>query len=384
MTSRAATIAAADSPRAPAIVAVDSRRLLGRFIELPFELYRRDPHWVPPLRRDEWRRFDASHNAFLEHARIDLWLAERHGVSVGRVAAIHDRRHDERFGERTGWFGFFEAADADTAAALLGRVEQWARDQGLDRVRGPANPSLNESAGLLVDGFGPPYVLMPYNPPSYASFVEAAGYARAKDLFAWEIDMTAPLSERVVRVAERVRDRHGITIRPADLRRFRDELQTLKQIYRTAWEDNWGFVPPTDAEIDQLAVELRPIADAELVLFAEMRGEPVGCAVAIPDLNQVLARMRGSLWPFGVLHFLRRRQIVHRARMLLLGVVPEARRLGLYPLLMVEAHRRAVARGYTRGEVGWTLEDNDLVNAGIAAAGGRRYRTYRLYEKPLR
>jgi GNAT superfamily N-acetyltransferase len=368
---------------ATTVVEVDSGRLLRRFIDLPFDLYRHDPHWVPPLRRDERRRFDPAHNPFLQHARMQLWLAERSGRTVGRVAAIHDRLHDQRFAERTAWFGFFEAADAATAAALLGRVEQWAREVGLDRVRGPANPSLNESAGLLVDGFGPPYVLMPYNPPSYAGFVEGAGYGRVKDLFAWDIDLTAPLSERVGRVAERVRDRHGIVIRPADMRRFREELQTLKHIYRTAWQDNWGFVPPTDAEIDQLAADLRPIADPELVLFAEMRGEPVGCAVSIPDLNQVLARMAGRLWPFGVVHFLRRRQIVRRARMLLLGVVPEARRLGLYPLLMLEAHRRGASRGYTRGEVGWTLEDNHLVNAGIAAAGGRPYRTYRLYEKPL-
>jgi len=180
-----------------------------------------------------------------------------------------------------------------------------------------------------------------------------------------------------------VRDRHGITIRTVNLKKFDEELEILKVLYRAAWADNWGFVPPTDAEIRQLAVDLRPVADAELLLFAEMQGEPVACAVSIPDVNQVLARMNGRLLPFGVFHFLRRKQIVTRARMLLLGVLPSARKLGLYPLLISEARARAVRAGYTRGEVGWTLEDNVLINAGIEAAGGRRTKVYRLYEKPV-
>jgi GNAT superfamily N-acetyltransferase len=168
-----------------------------------------------------------------------------------------------------------------------------------------------------------------------------------------------------------------------DLKRFDSELEILKTVYRAAWSENWGFVPPTDAEIRQLAVELRPIVEPELVLFAEMAGKPVGCAVSIPDVNQVLRRMNGRLFPFGVLHFLRRRRITTRVRMLLLGVMPEVRRLGLYPLLMAEARRRTAALGYRRAEVGWTLEDNDAVNAGIEAAGGRRSKTYRLYEQRL-
>jgi len=158
----------------------------------------------------------------------------------------------------------------------------------------------------------------------------------------------------------------------------------MQRIYREAWENNWGFVPPTDAEVRQLAVELRPVLDPEIVLFAELEGRPVACAVAIPDLNQVLKRMHGNLLPFGFVHVLRRRAIIDRARLLLLGVVPDARRIGLYPLLIAESYRRAISRGYRHGEMSWTLEDNDLVNAGIEAVGGRRHKTYRLYEKPLR
>ena len=366
------------------VVAVESTSQRRAFIEFPYRHYASDPHFVPPLRRDEHRRFEPRHNPFLDHAGMRLWLALDGERVVGRVAAIDDRLHNEVHREQVTWFGFFEATTADVARALLAAVEAHAAVCGSTAVRGPVNPSLHEAAGLLVEGFDDdPYALMSYNPRSYPAFIEGAGYGRVKDLFAWDLDVRAPLPERLTRIAGRVRDRYGITIRPVNLKRFDEELEILKVIYRAAWSDNWGFVPPTDAEIRQLAIDLKPVADPELVLFAEMRGEPVACAVSIPDVNQVLKRMRGDLLPFGVVHFLRRRRIIDRARMLLLGVMPEARRLGLYPLLIAEALTRAAARGYQRGEVGWTLEDNRLINAGIEAAGGRRSKIYRLYEKPV-
>jgi GNAT superfamily N-acetyltransferase len=361
-----------------------TRRLVRSFVELPYSMYRRDPRFVPPLRRDEYRRFDAGHNPFLQHAAIHLWLALDEGRPVGRIAAIDDHLHNDTHQQRTTWFGFFEAADADVAARLFEAVEAHAARVGSTVVRGPVSPSLHEAAGLLVEGFDDaPCVLMAYNPATYPGFVEGAGYRKVKDLLSWEIDVTAPVPERVARIAQRVRDRHGVRVRTVDLRRFDAELDIVKTIYRAAWSDNWGFVPPTDAEIRQLAVELRPVADANLVLFAEIDGEPVGCALSIPDVNQVLQRMNGRLLPFGVLHFLRRRSIVSRVRMLMLGILPRARRLGLYPLLIAEAKMRTARAGYRRAEVGWTLEDNDLVNRGIEAAGGRHYKTHRLYEKAV-
>ena len=174
-----------------------------------------------------------------------------------------------------------------------------------------------------------------------------------------------------------------MTIRPLDLKAFDRDLALMQEIYREAWHDNWGFVPPTDAEIRQLAADFRPILDPNLVLFAEMKGRTVACAVSIPDVNQVLKRMNGNLLPFGLVHFLRRKKIVTQARMVLLGVLADTRRIGLYPLLVAESCQRAVAGGYVRGEMSWTLEDNDLINAGIEAVGGRRNKVYRLYEKPL-
>jgi hypothetical protein len=364
---------------------VETARQLRAFIELPYRLYADDPHFVPPLRRDEHRRFDRTHNAFLAHADMHLWLAmDDGGRIVGRIAAIHDRLHNQVHGERVTWFGFVEATTAAVTRALLDAVEAHARLTGSGVVRGPVNPSLHEAAGLLIEGFDDaPYALMAYNPPSYPGFIESAGYRKVKDLYAWDLDLAAPVPARLLRIADRVRSRYPIRVRPVSLQRFDAELEILKDLYRAAWAENWGFVPPTDAEIRQLAVELRPIAEPELVLFVEMAGVPVGCAVSIPDVNQILKRMNGRLWPFGAFHFLRRRQIVTRGRMLLLGVMPGVRRLGLYPLLIVESIERGRRLGYTKAEVGWTLEDNVLINSGIEAAGGRRTKVYRLYERAV-
>lgn len=366
------------------VVPVTTARHVRQFIELPYRLYAGHPHWVPPLRRDEHRRLSRAHNPFLAHADIDLWLAVSGGRVVGRIAAIDDRLHNETHRESVTWFGFFEAENERAALALIGAVEARARARSSRILRGPVNPSLNESAGLLVEGFDDdPCVLMPYNVPDYAAFLDAGGFRKAKDLLAWRLDLGVPLPERVTRMADRVAGRRGLVVRALDLGEFNRDLGIMQAIYREAWEHNWGFVPPTDAEVRQLALDLRPILDPDIVLFAELDGRPVACAVTIPDMNQVLKRMRGRLLPFGLLHFLGRRSIITRVRMLLLGVVPAVRRMGLYPLLMVESHRRARQRGYQQGEMSWTLEDNELINAGIEAIGGRKYKTYRIYEKDL-
>jgi hypothetical protein len=358
--------------------------LVRQFVELPYWLYARDPHWVPELRRDARRRISRGRNPFFLHASMALFLAVRDGRPRGRVAAIQDYAHEDTHGERLAWFGFFEADDPLVARALLDAVERWGAAEGCTAVRGPANPSLNESAGLLIEGFDDaPYVLMPYNPPAYATYIEDAGYRKIKDLWAWDIDLTRPLGERIVKLAARVKSRYAVTVRALRMKAFEEDLELLLRVYRSAWDRNWGFVPPTDEEARQLAADLRPIVDPEIVLIAEIDGQPAACVVALPDVNQVLARMGGRLLPFGLWHFLRRKQTIDRGRLMLLGVVAEHRRSGLYPLLIAELHRRGIARGYRRAELSWTLEDNAEINAGIEAAGARHRKTYRLYEKPL-
>ena len=366
------------------IVRATTPRLVDAFVDLPYTMYAQDPHWVPPLRRDERRRLDKRRNAFLDHADIELWTAFSGGTPCGRIAAIEDRAHNDFHHERLAWFGFFEASDGPTARALLEAAENWGRARGCPAIRGPVNPSLNESAGLLVHGFDDdPYLLMPYNPPKYRAFIEGCGYTKVKDLLAWNIDVAVPLGARVERLAQRLRRRGRIRVRRVDMREFDRDLAAMNAIYRSAWQGNWGFVPPTDAELKQLAADLKPVIDPGLVLFAEMDERPIGCAVGLPDLNQVLKRMNGRLLPFGLWHFLKRRSIITRARAVILGVLAEYRRMGVYPLLISELHRNGVAHGYKNAELSWTLEDNDDVNAGIMAAGGRVYKKYRLYEKAL-
>lgn len=363
---------------------VGGRRDLRRFIEYPYRKYRRDPTWVPPLLISEWEKFDPRRNPFFEHARMDLFLALRDGRVVGRVAAIDDDEHNRTHPGNILFFGFFEAADPEAAAALFDAVERRARELGRSAVRGPANPTMNDGSGFQIDAFDTrPYLMMPQNPPEYPEYAHAAGYRKVMDLYAWLFDTSGGPSERLARLAERARRRYAPVVRRVDPKRLEREAESLKRLYNTAWEQNWQFVRYTDAEIDRLVREMKLILDPELALFLEVGGETVGLAIALPDINQVLARFRGRLFPTGILHLLNRRRLIDQARLPILGVMPEYRHRGLELVLIDEIARRGAARGYRRGECSWVLECNTAMNRGIEAAGGKLYKTYRLFEKPL-
>ena len=356
-------------------------RDLRRFIEYPYDLYRKHPYWVPPLRLIERSRLDRRRNHFFAHADATFFLAETGGQVVGRIAALDDHRHNETHGDNLASFGFFEAASAEAAHALLGAAEEWARRRGRARMRGPHNPSLNESAGLLVDGFDdPPAILMPYNPPEYAGFLESAGYMTAKDLLAWQFDLQSAPAERFTQLVDRVTRRHNATMRFVERRDLKRYFPALNDLYRRAWEGNWGFVPPTDAEMRQLVDDLSWILGKHDVVLVEVAGQPVAFGVCMPDINQVLAGTDGTLLPF-LFRWLRRRRIITRGRFLLLGVAPEFRQLGFFALIAYEFYRQFKGV-YRHIEESWVLEDNANIN-GPAAALGRRSKTYRLYEKAL-
>jgi GNAT superfamily N-acetyltransferase len=331
----------------------------------------------------ERARFKPDH-PFVAHADIELFLAHEGGRVVGRIAAIDDRLHNARHQDNLAAFGHFEAVDEAAAAALLGAVEHWARYRGRARIRGPLNSSLNESAGLLVDAFDmDPMVMMPYNPPAYVDFIERAGFNKVKDLYAWIIEFPGEaLSDRVVRVCTRARSRHDVMIRSANMRDFKAEIERFVEVYCRAWSGNWGFVEPTRAEVLQLVSELRYIVDPDLVMAAEVGGRMVGCGIAVPDLNQTFKGTDGRLFPLGLVRLLARKHIVTQARMLLFGVVPEWKGTGIAAPLIVELLSRA-ARRFKQAELSWVLEDNELTNGSIAALGGRRYKTYRIYQKEL-
>jgi GNAT superfamily N-acetyltransferase len=368
----------------PRVRAVESRADLKRFIKYPFEKYRDDPHWVPPLLIAEREKFNPEKNPFYEHARVDLFLAERGDEVVGRVAAIDDDNHNRTHDEDLIFFGFFEAKDEAVAEKLLAHVEDWGRRLGRSAVRGPANPSMNDGAGFQINAFNiDPYVMMPYNPPEYPRYMEAAGYQKVKDLYAWLFERDQKLGEKIGRIAERVRRRYGPVTRPVDMKRFDAELALFKKLYNEAWERNWGFVRYTEAEFDHLASDLKHVVDPELIQFVELDGQVAGVAMCLPDVNQVFKRIQGRLLPFGIFALLNRKKIIDQLRLAILGLMPEYRNKGLETVLVDELYRRAMSKGYQRCECSWVLEDNRPMNRALEASGAKHYKTYRIYQKDI-
>lgn len=355
-----------------------------RFVDYMYERNANDPHWLPPLRLGEHDRINRKKNPFFLHAEMELWLAWRGDRVVGRIGGIDDRLHQEAHHDNVAMFGFFEADDAESAAALLNTVEDWARARGRAHLRGPISPSQNDMCGLLIDGFDTDSMLMmPHNPPEYASFIERAGYAKAKDLFAWIYDLDRGVPPLLTKIAERRRQTLQLTVRNINMKEFTQEIDRLRELYTSAWEHNWGFVPPTKEEFAHLAKEMKPIFDPRFAVVAEAKGRLVACAVALPDINQALRGTNGKLFPLGLAKLLMRGRYIDQGRLLLLGIDPEYRSTGLYPILIAQLHQQSVGTGYKRVEFSWILEDNRDINQPAADAGARCYKTYRIFQKAL-
>jgi GNAT superfamily N-acetyltransferase len=370
--------------------AARSRQDLKRFIDLPYRLHARDPVWVPPLRRDVELLLSRSKNPFFEHAEAEYFLAERDGQVLGRIAAISNRLHNETHGDRVGFFGLFESIhDHSVALALLDTASRWCRERSHDVLRGPASFSVNDECGLLVDGFEfPPTLMMPHNPPYYIELLERAGFTKAKDLWVYQggsEEGYVPVPERLARGTELIRQRQGITLRSLDLKNFQQEVERIKELYNAAWEKNWGFVPMTEHEIDHLAAQFKPVVIPQMVPMAEKDGKLIGFGIALPDLNVVFRRHRsGRLFPMilDLLWSLRMKRI-RRARILLLGVLPEYRGKGVDAMLYHWIWTKSAQRKIYWGEAGWILEDNPAMNAGLEKMTFRVYKTYRLYDRPI-
>ena len=366
------------------ILPVRGRRDFRRFIDYAYTRNAGDPNWVPPLRLGEHDRLNPKKNPFFAHADVELFIAMRDGRVAGRVAAIDDRLHNSTHRDNIAMFGLFEADDAETSRALLGGAESWAAGRGRSAIRGPINPSMNDNCGLLVEGFDTrPMLLMPHNPPEYAAFIEACGYAKAKDLFAWIYELDRPVPEVVRRLAERRRERLALTIRTIRMSEFLREADRLRELYAGAWEKNWGFVAPTVEEFRHIAKDMKLIFDPKFGVVAEADGRLVACAVALPDINQALVGTGGRLFPLGLVKLLGRKRYIDQGRLLLLGIDPAYRSHGLFPLLLLELHRQLEGTPYKRVEFSWVLEDNHDINRPAAEGGARRYKTYRIYQKSL-
>ena len=364
---------------------VHDGRDLERFIAFPYDHYRGDPLWVPQLRMDVRTLLSPKKNPFFQHAEAQYFVGRADGRTVGRIAAIKNDAHNREHGDRVGFYGFFESVnDQAVARALFDAAAASLRAQRCDTMRGPMSPSINDECGLLVEGFDtPPTLMMPHNPPYYVALHTGYGFAKAKDLIAFESLHGDKLPERLTRGARLVAERKGITLRGLDMKRFTAEVELIKSLYNQMWDKNWGFVPLTDAEIDHLAKQLKPIVVPELVCFAERAGETIGFGVALPDLNVALKHNpSGRLFP-GILKILWHARRISRARVLLLGVIHEHRMTGVDALMYHWIWEKANARGINWGEGGWILEDNPAMINGALHLGFAPYKTYRVYDKPL-
>jgi hypothetical protein len=363
---------------------------LARFFDVADRIYAADPKWVPPLRADLAKVF-SSENPFFRHAEMQLFLARRGSSDVGRIAAILDRHHNEFHREKTAFFGFFESVDdAEVAGALFQATSVWARERRMDVLRGPANPSLNDEAGLLVEGFdSPPVFMMTYNPSYYVELLERAHFRKAKDLLAYWFDITSEPLERLGRLVRRVRrEAPDVVIRPVRRRSLRRDLPRLREVYNSAWEKNWGFVPMTAEEMEFMAKRLKPVLDQDFVWIAEAPRsggglEPVAFMLTLPDYNQAIARTGGRLLPFGWLKFVLASRRIRTLRVVTLGIKRAWRLRGLNAVMFEAGLRAAMRRGFTGCEISWLLEDNELIIRAVDIFGGRRYKTYRLYDRSL-
>ena len=373
----------------PRIVELTRRRPdVRRFLNVAYPIYDGDPHWVAPLLMDLEKVFTDA-NPLFQHAEMGLWVAVQGGRDVGRIAGIVDQHHLQYHHDGAAFWGFFESVnDPAVSGTLFRTVRDWARQRGHQRLLGPMNPTTNDECGLLIDGFdSPPVFMMTYNPRYYLDLVERAGFQKAKDLVAFYIDLAQCPMDRLGRIAEKVRARNPqLTFRPVRRRTLRGDLDRVKDVYNSAWAENWGFVPMTDPEMDFLASRLKPLFCEGLVWLTEDQGAPVGFLLAIPDYNVAMHPLRGHLFSpglFRALPYLFGWKAPPIARVITLGVKAEHRGRGLESVMLYEGLQVGYRLGLRGAEASWILEDNVAMRRMLGVFGAKVYKTYRLYEGPL-
>ena len=370
-----------------AVTVVSSKDERKRFVDFIYTFYENAEHWIPPLRMDQKKLIDTDKNPFFENAEIQLFMAEKDGNLVGRISAIIDHRFNDFHNSKTGHFGFFECIDDQHTANLLFRVaSDWLRDKGMNKVIGPASPSMMDTIGVLIDGFDKdPYVLMPYNFDYYDRLIKGAGFEKEMDLYAYLVDTETVSLDRMNRAMNIVKKRlPNIEIRPVDLKNLKSEIRIVREIFNEAWKKNWGFIPLSEAEFDAVAKDLKFIIDTDYAHIAEMNGKPVGFSIGIPNINEILKTMNGKLFPFGIFKLLWKKKKLNSLRTALMGVVPEHQGKGIDALL----HHRSIQNGLkgenkTESEMSWVLESNPEMIRVAERIGGKLDKTYRMYSKSL-
>lgn len=359
------------------------------FLDVVDFIYRGDPNYVRPLDFDLKQRLSKK-NPFFEHGEGAIFTAHRNGWCVGRCTAQIDREHLERYQDDVGFFGFLDTVDdPDVAKALLDAAGAWLAPRGIKTIRGPLSLNINEEMGCLVDGFDtPPMILMPHHRPYQGGLIEQAGLHKVKDVFAWRytVGEVAPRAQRAHDEIESIRE---LRSRPVDRKHLERDIRIIMDVFNDAWSENWGFVPLTESELRKMAEDMKLILIPELTLISEVDGEPAAVALALPNINQMIADFRGKLTPITVPKLLYRLKVrgPESARLIILGIRKKFRGVkkygGLSAYLYAKMHRSAEKLGVRWGELSWTLEDNAPVNLGIKMMGGKVYKTYRVYEKEL-
>jgi hypothetical protein len=361
------------------------------FVDLAWEVYKGDPAWVPPLKDEVHGLITPGKNPWFEHAKAQLWLAERGGKVVGRISAQVDELVQVHMGQGTGQWGMLEVLDGEAAAALIGTAEDWLRAQGMTRALGPISLSIWDEPGLEIEGFDePPTAMMGHHRPEYQGWVESAGYEKAKDLITYELDIRHwddPMIDRLITMGER---NPRIRIRMVDKSRFKEEARLILNLLNDAWSNNWGYVPLTEAEINYAGKKLKPIIFNELVRIAEVDCEPVAFMLTIPDINELIKDLNGELFPFNWIKLLwrLRQPRARRLRVPLMGVAKKLHHTRLatqLAFMMIEYTRRdgTTKYGATHGEFGWILEDNKGMLSIAQLPGAKVNHRYRIYEKAL-
>ena len=357
-----------------------------QFIDFPYQHYFEDENWIPPLKMEQKKLIDTENNPFYNNGDIALFLAEQDGELCGRIAAIQDRRYNEHHNNKTGFFGFFECINDQSVANLLFEVAgDWLEQRGHTDILGPANPSMMDEIGILVDGFEyEPSFMMPYHKPYYANLISNAGLKKEMDMYAFRVTQASVTLDRIYRAEEIVRRRlPKLKIREIDTKNLDQEVEIVRNIFNQAWSQNWGFIPLSKKELEELAKDLKLILDPKVAHVAEVDGEPVAFSIALPDLNQALKHTDGTLFPTGIFKLLWHRRNINQIRTALMGVIPKYQGKGIDALLHKEAIINGREVGYNSSELSWVLESNKNMIRVAEKIGASIEKTYRMYTKEL-
>jgi len=371
------------------ITPVQSRAERDAFIKFPWRIYANDPAWVPPLLVERREFLDRARHPFYEHGDAALFLACQNGEIVGRIMASDDPNYNALHQTNVGCFGMFESIDDQGVAnTLFGAAAEWLRGKGRDEIMGPIDYSTNYLCSLLIDGFQfPPTVLTPHNPPYYRALIEGWRFEKATDLYAWRLMNPTHAASRLRRLAGALKNRQNVTLRHGNLGDIVGEGRKLRQIYNEAWRNNWGFVPFSEKEFEFMTRELKPILVPEFVWLAEVEGEPVAFSLCVPDINVALKKINGRLTtfglPIGLAKLLYHKSRLKTVRLVALGVLPKFRRHGLAEMLVLRSIEEAMIKKGCSGEASLILENNLMMNRFLEAIGLEKYKTYRIYRKPL-